>query len=659
MKNGSRWVMGIAASHNGAVCLLKDGEVEIAIQEERLSGIKRDNLRPAHAAFAIEYALQHARLQPLQLDSIVYCTQTSSHRPENDLSRHPLLGVCNGRVPIIRISHHLGHAISGIARAGVDDAAVLVVDGLGSPHTDLTKDEVDAVFSGSPGSESISMYWYRDGILKPLAKQLAINGQWLPGLFEKNHTGMSRFGSIGGLYSAVAMQIFGDPMAAGKVMGLAPYGKPAFESALFGAWQEGHFKPSARICESFPHDVRFPAARRVYEDLAASAQSALEECLLELVKRLYALAPSPNLVMSGGVALNCVANEHIRRHGPFASLYVDPAAEDSGTALGAAFYAELPRKKFGSSRIWVSDSMGHSYTESDILNAHAEVPDIQEVYPQCPIDEVARMLSEGHTVGWFLGGAEFGPRALGHRSILADPRTVGIKSYINSRIKLREDFRPFAPAILIEEYNNWFDTDSVDSGNSFMLRAVPVRDECRSLIPEVVHVNGTSRVQVVSATSNPIFYELLSSFRDQSGIPVLLNTSMNMAGEPIAETPLDALWLLFFSELSYCYIDGHLYRRAAKFSHPLDYIVAQGVYKVDAMSEGHDTIICSWRSGGRSLKTELPHAYKHIINSIDREQSGWEIHRSLGEQSSSLTVQALSYLRRIGLITLRKSSSAN
>jgi carbamoyltransferase len=552
-KTHEPWVLGISASHNGAACLLKGDSVVVAIQEERLTRHKRHRISGAKPALSIAYCLDYAGIGPDDLDLVVLGCQEPQSSIENDILLNPQLRLASRRIPTLSVSHHLAHAISAYATSGFEESAILVVDGMGSPWEDVGPDErAVAAAEERGGWETISLYAAEDYTFTPLAKHLVRDGKWL----VSDSPRMPRFGSLGGMFSAAAKQIFDNHMEAGKVMGLAAYGKPEINSSEFYLIQNERFLFSDAVCSRFTDAVRWPRMEAEYKVLAASVQAALEEALLYLVSKLRALCSSTNLCFSGGVALNSVANERLVRESEYSNIHFFPAAEDSGIAVGAAFYGlmhlkgTLPRKKIS------RDAYGRRYHRPEVLAAVEAIPGVEVQDCPDPIDYAAEMLSQGKVLGWLKEGAELGPRALGQRSILFDPRRPDGKDFLNYRVKHREAFRPFAPACLAEEAESWFELTDSAPESPFMMRACRVRASMGSRIPAVVHVDGSARVQTLTKEDNGTFYDLVRRFYDKTGVPIVLNTSFNIAGEPLVETPADALWCLLATGLDGCVIEG-------------------------------------------------------------------------------------------------------
>lgn len=552
---GKPWVLGLSASHNGAACLLHGDHIIAAIQEERLVGKKRARLYGSRPSLAVQYCLGQGGISAADLDLVVLCAQTDVHLPENEISRNPMLNVQANGTATLTISHHAGHAVSAFATSGFDNAAVLIVDGMGSPTFDLSGDEQGAVLDpGVVGGETNSIYYSEGTSLKALEKHMVEQGRWLNPPPEG--ASMPGFGSLGGIFSAAAQQIFGNSMDAGKVMGLAPYGTPTIDPGEFFEIRDGRFVFFDTVPKRFTSSECWPHAKREYEDLAASVQNALEHALLYLVGRARELCPSRNLVYAGGVALNSVANERIIRETDFDRVYFIPAAEDSGPAIGAAYHGLWHLTGEYSPQAHERDGYGTTYDAGAISAAIERTPSIVARESSDTVSVAADLLVEGNIIAWFTGPSELGPRALGQRSILCDPRRPDAKERLNARVKHREAFRPFAPVIPLEEAGNWFEVDGVDPSSPFMLRIMSFREDKRDLVPAVVHVDGTGRVQTVTKEVNGSYYDLVKAFGERTGVPIILNTSLNVMGEPIVETPEDALWCLLLTQLDACVFDG-------------------------------------------------------------------------------------------------------
>jgi carbamoyltransferase len=565
------WILGISALyHDSAAALLRDGEVVAAAQEERFTRIKHDASLPIRAA---RWCLEQAGITVDDLAHVVYY-----EKPLKKLERMIVsqvvtfprslaafrVGALNmlgdrlwvgsrlckelevGSDKLLFCEHHLSHAASAFYCSGEEDAAVLVADGVGEWAT-------TSLWHGT-----------KDG-LKPLAE---VRFPHSIGLAYSAFTAFLGFRVNNGEY---------------KVMGLAPYGKPTFEAEVrevidavegggfqvdlskvtwhhsatdsFGKPFEDLFGPPRHPDD--PIDPSTEAGRR-WCDIAASVQKVTEDLVLDLAEQARARTGAAALVMAGGVALNSVANARIARRGVFERLWVQPDAGDGGGALGAALWA------------WreVVGGTGGGTLRPDlgpVLDAEAAADlfdDLRASYRTLSEDELIEMaaqdLADGKVVGWVQGGVEWGPRALGHRSILADPRTEAMRDRVNASIKFRESFRPFAPAVTAEAVDDLFDVPPSARGLlPWMLAVVPVKEAARARLGAVTHVDGTARVQAVTAEGNPRFYALLQAFGAKTGTPVLLNTSFNLKGEPIVTTPLQAFATFDRSGMDVLYVGPH------------------------------------------------------------------------------------------------------
>jgi carbamoyltransferase len=665
-EGGEPWILGLAASHNGGACLLRGDRIVAAIQEERLTRTKRTRTFGAEASLAVAYCLAAGGIGPADLDLVVLSAQGKTRAPEQDLAGNRQLQLALHGVPWLTISHHMGHAASAFAGSGFADAAVLIVDGLGSPFEDLSPTERAVARGGSGDWESISLYHAAGTGITPLDKQMAEN--WI----ERPPAGMPRFRTLGGMYSAVAKQIFDDTMEAGKVMGLAPYGRPELPVADFFAWREGGFHFSDAVPARFPDDRRWPERGDEYKDLARSVQEALEAAILELAARLRELSPSRNLCYAGGVALNCVTNERLFRESGFDAVYIPAAAEDSGTAVGAAYHGLWHLTGRNTRRALTTDSVGRRYGPIEIDTALAAVPGVAEVRRGMSevLDETVYRLAAGQLAGWFQGGSELGPRALGHRSILADPRRAAAKADLNGRVKFREDFRPFAPMVLAEEAAAWFELGGASPESPFMLRVWPFREEARARVPAVVHVDGTGRVQTVGAGSEGPHRELLRRFHVATGVPILLNTSFNGPAEPIVETPEDALWGLIQHGLDFVVLEDRLVEREPGIASLLDLVpaLAARAYTVEVPIEGGR--FSAWVPAGAPLRFRvetpwgtreeaIPGQLYPILAVIDGATDGWGLLARLSEEAGRplrtvWLVERLARLRRAAVVTFAR-----
>ncbi|HEU5130774.1 MAG TPA: carbamoyltransferase N-terminal domain-containing protein, partial [Pyrinomonadaceae bacterium] len=470
--NDKPWILGLSASHNGSACLLRGDEIVVAIQEERLTRFKRHRIHGSGPSRAVAYCLECAGIAPSDLSLVVLCIQGRAQDKIHDITLDPFLNVITHGIPTITIPHHYGHAVSVFATSGFAESAVLIVDGAGSPVADFTNEELKVLNGNSQDSwETISLYHASDTSIVPLEKHAVDRGAW----FVMHDGLMPSFGSLGGMFSATAQQIFGEAAEAGKVMGLAPYAQAVFPTGDFFEITNNRFHFKDTVPLRFRLSERWPNRTSEYEALAASVQSALEDALLYLVQHLRELSGSESLCYAGGVALNSVANERIIRESGFKNVYIMAAAEDSGTAIGAAYHGLWQLTQHNSRRPILHDAPGRVYTPADINAAINGAETVHVVNSSDVISDAVELLCDGKIIGWFDGGAELGPRALGQRSILCDPRRGDAKDTLNRRVKMREPFRPFAPAVLLEEASRWFEFDGTSHESPFMLRVVDVK----------------------------------------------------------------------------------------------------------------------------------------------------------------------------------------
>lgn len=566
-------MLGYSASHNGAACLIKGETIVVAIQEERLCGEKRARITDPSNALAVRYCLQSAGIAADDLAAVV-----GAHFSGQAIEG-PAFWPAGWPGLFEIIPHHYAHAVGAFATSGFRESAVLVIDGQGGFESHLPPEERRNVLRAeSPGlrraSEIISIYAAQGRALTCVEKHV---GDWIPAMERLTpQFGMQSFGSLGGMYAAAAHAIFGDAMDSGKVMGLASLGSATFPiDALFKIRDDGGFEFFDRIVASFASAERWPNRQDAFIGLAASVQSAVEAGVLALARRARALTGAPRLCYTGGVALNAVANELLIREKIFDTVFLQPAAEDSGTAIGAAYHGawRLLERSGGVRRNFspaIHDSAGRRYAASDIDAALAQTPGIEVIARDDIIDRAAGLLTGGAVVGWFDGSSELGPRALGHRSLLCDPRPADAKEKMNLKVKHREPFRPFAPIVLEEKTEAWFDAPLHDRFSPVMLRVFPFLEHRKAEVPAVVHYDGTGRLQSLRQSTHPRLYELVQKFEKLTDVPIILNTSFNVMGEPIIETPADALWSLLYTSIDYCVFESAIVRRSPAFKSMLD-----------------------------------------------------------------------------------------
>ena len=663
------WILGYSASHNGSVCLLHGDELVVAVQEERLNGNKRARLRSLDDCLALEYCLSAAGIALTDLDMVVGSYFSGESMRGSNVLRQ------GTKAAQLDIPHHLAHGIGAVAQSGFQEAAVLIVDGQGGLKSFLPEQEtqcaIDSIcheVNSNQLSETISVYDVFDNKLSCTEKHF---GQWII-----NHpsvdadSSMPSFASLGGMYSACAQQIFGDLNDAGKVMGLAALGKPSIPVEEFFTIDKttGQFSFSNQVTKRYLDAKRWPENREALVDLAASAQAALEVALLWLVERTAALTGKTRLAFAGGVALNCVANERIINESPFEEVFIMPAAEDSGPAIGAAYYGLLQLGGSLPTRQVTHDSCGRHYSASRVDSAVANTPAIKSVSGSDVLGDTVSLLTSQKIVGWFTGGSELGPRSLGQRTLLADPRGDQVKAQLNNRVKHRESFRPFAPVILLEELENWFELPSHQPSSPLMLRTFKFQPHALEKIPAVVHFDGTGRLQTVTESANPRLYQLLKRFQARTGVPILVNTSFNVMGEPIVETPEDALWCMLYTGIDAVVFDHRIVSKQPSYQSIFELIprLAGSTVKLDLPIE-ENFKLNNWKSARLTLeittewgvhKLPMSKVLWPLLELADGTRTAEEIFNLLGQQQHGLGADkfqfasVLRYMRRAGALTL-------
>ena len=589
-KTGARYVLGVSCFyHDAAACLVRDGELVAAAQEERFTRVKHDRRFPRQA---INACLEEAGIHPPDLAAVVYHenaslalerimrSQLAAGEAGEDLYTHAMPSWLRFKLRwpklfrrelgytglVLQDDHHRSHAASAFYPSPFERAAILTIDGVGEWAT-----------------ASIGVG----------------NGREIRMLQEMRFPN-----SLGLLYSAFT-QFTGFEVNEGeyKMMGLAPYGEPKYSDLILRELVDlkadgslslnmdyfGFLKAPSMVNDGFARLFGGPARTgsspitRREMDIARSIQDVTEESMLRMARHAHALTGEANLCMAGGVALNCVGNGRILREGPFERLWIQPAAGDAGASLGAAL--DACHTYFGQPRLAHADSpqagslLGPSYSDDEVL-AFLDTGGYpaEEIAAGALPARVADVLAQGSVVGVLSGRMEFGPRALGARSILGDPRNAETQVTLNVRIKYRESFRPFAPAVLDERAADYFD---LDHPSPYMLIVAPVREErryprpadagsedllaivrqARSDIPAVTHVDYSARVQTVTRRDNAPFYDLIEAFERRTGTAVIVNTSYNVRGEPIVCTPYDAYRCFMRTEMDYLVLGSFLLRK--------------------------------------------------------------------------------------------------
>ena len=548
-------IIGVSASHDASACLMIDGVTKYAVQLERLTRKKHDGVPYLHASDAINYCLNAGRLSRKDIRAFAFNIQALI--PEYIGLSQPIadkgfksFDPFDERA--VFVSHHLAHAFAAFLSSPFEQATVFIADGSGGSTVEsddliLTGPEfgayVNQKLTCKPALHVQSTY-----IFTRQSYQL-VNREYAPSF--NTRCGSS---SLGEAYASASQYIFGHWNEGGKVMGLAPYGSAdRYGPTLLERDCNGNLQFHARwkTGECQATGLKDPMA---YKDLAARLQRDLEIALIDRFKNAIRKTGITNVVYSGGLALNSVANQKIATESGVTNLFILPASSDAGISIGSAAAANFKFHKAIASTSTYSDYLGYKYQDHDYEAAvEAYKPYIK--VENASLDLIVEKLIAGNIIGWFEGQSEFGPRALGHRSILADPRSKDTWTYINKRVKFREDFRPFAPVVTEEDASKYFD---VKGPCPYMLKVVPVRHKYRERLAAITHVDGSARIQTVSKSSHPSLHSLLKRFGEQSGVPILINTSLNVKGQPIVETPIEAIELLLSTHLDLLILAGKI-----------------------------------------------------------------------------------------------------
>lgn len=555
-------VLGLSYNyHDAAASVVRDGVPIAAAEEERFSRLKHDLSFPDRA---IAYCLHEAGISAAELDAVAFYEKPARKLEralqigkqyalvsiENVAAQFPTL-IIQGmgaedtvrdklgfRGPVFFCEHHGSHAASAFYLSPFEEASILTVDGVGEWAT-------CAEFTGQGSSiEKRREIYYPHSI----------------GLFYSTLTAFLGFRVNDDEY---------------KIMGLASYGKPCYRrefDKLIEIHGDGSFTLALEYFAYMYDSEKMYSTqmegllgkpRRNHEpieerhmDIASSLQEVTEEVMVAMARSCRSNTASANLCLAGGVAYNCVANSKIVERSGFERVFIQPAAGDSGGAIGAALWASHEILNEPRYPIHFNPLLGPSFTEDQILNRlHAFEMKYIRLEEEDLCRRVAKLIHNNLILGWFQGRMEFGPRALGSRSILANPCAANMKDILNARVKFREEFRPFAPAVTEEASPTYFE---LEGASPFMLQTPRVRPDKAAQIPSVTHVDGTARVQTVSATGNPLFHRLIECFGDLSGVPILINTSFNIRGEPIVCTPDDAIKCFMGTDIDFLAIGPFL-----------------------------------------------------------------------------------------------------
>jgi carbamoyltransferase len=533
-----------ARKHDSAVAIICDGKVIASAEEERFNRIKHTY---SQATQALNYCLKTAGISLKEIDivaisnnpyalfrnwyndynykALIYKTLTIAH---SEYSRRKLTKEIKGHVRYI--NHHLSHAASGYYWSDFTEANILVIDGRGE-------------------SETFSFF---------VAQNKTIKCIWRIPL-KKNGSG-----SIGHSYSSVTQSLGLGMFGEGKTMGLASYGQPNMNlTSVFNISDHNNYQLDNRglkkICRSFARIDTNESFTRDQMDLATSTQHALENGVIALAKEAYEFSGIRNFVLAGGVALNCNLNSRLLAEDFCERVFIPPAANDSGLALGAALYVANSKESLETTRAH------HPYLGPEYDDEKIESTLKRGKYPYKRIDhiekETAEAICSGKIVGWFQGRMELGPRALGNRSILADPTITGMNDRVNAEVKNRELWRPFGPSVTADAAGKYFEGFDKVRESPFMLHTFQVRKKYQKILSAITHVDGSTRPQTVSPEQNQRLYKLLKAVESINGHPVLLNTSFNVDDEPIVCTPENAIACFFNSGLDVLVMGNYMIRK--------------------------------------------------------------------------------------------------
>jgi carbamoyltransferase len=565
-------VVAVNPGHNGSTALLKNGKVEFYIEEERLSRLKYDG----NPFRGILEAIQKGPIDEIVIGGTSLELPVLPWTLENPYSALVRKFYPNVKVSIKGNDHHLGHAAGAYYNSGFDTAVAIVVDGAGSYHGFKSSENPD---EPSPnGFETESIFHCTDvNSIAPIYKSYG-NNKCMGVEFKHEDTNFvfDDAVTITKVYEAVSHYLGFGFVEAGKTMGLAPYGRydermqdmfinsRANKNMIIPNYPSGAFIDANRYSffkyeEAHNEWHKNPAlVLDVFKNVAWMVQNQTQKLVGDLVEKAIDTTGEKNVVLAGGYGLNCVANYYLRKRFPDINFYVDPVSHDGGTSIGLAklAYFDYCKEKEIEPKKEKLDTLYLGIDRKFEIDQFAKFQGISEdlKYDNTDVtpDQVAELIAEGNIVSIFQSRSEAGPRALGNRSIVYDPRVKDGKDIVN-KVKGREWFRPFAGSVLKEDAAEWFDLAGMEE-SPFMMYAVDVQPGKLGDIPAITHVDNTCRVQTVSSEQNEHYYNLIKAFKDKTGCPVLFNTSFNLAGDPLVETLFDAIATLERSELKYMYL---------------------------------------------------------------------------------------------------------
>lgn len=549
-------VMGISTGHTRGAAITVDGEIVVAISNERITRIKTDHSDELPKQ-AMHYCVSALGIAYRDIDLFVYNITEPVNKVVRDFKE--FTGVSTNKLKFI--PHHIAHAYSTFMASGFEESAVVIADAMGSVYNDTTpikewyQLDTSGLKEGQEWAEGFSIYQFKKGDINPHP----VYKKWVKFPFDYESGG-----SIGYFYGMGAKQLVYSPgtnsWPAGKLMGLASYADPEFvakHEVLSIKGDNFLHVPSKPIMEDI---VDWRSDFQSKANVAGLYQREQELNSMHLVKMAKDLTGSNNICVAGGSFLNCNTNEMIIRSGLFENQYFMPPADDSGIPHGCAYAGAAYLMNEIKSGKQMSAYTGKIYSDEEIEAYLNEFEGLNWVKldKQSKYNLASDMLKNNKVIGWMQNGSESGPRALGNRSMLASPKAPWMVNYINSEIKKREWYRPFAPSVLYDKQSEIFDLDTY---SPYMLVTTTVKEEWRDKIPSVVHHDNTSRYQSVTKENNEEYYNVISAFYEKTGIPVVLNTSFNGPEEPIVETPGDAVRTMLKHDLFALFINDYIVLR--------------------------------------------------------------------------------------------------
>jgi carbamoyltransferase len=549
--------LGFSVGHDKGAVLIIDGEVKVGISQERLSRVKHDGFAPGIPFESIDYCLNEWGLSYADVDLYVY-NFTEDYKETSDFLEEEFVNRTGLSLEkLVYIPHHLAHACSSFYSSGFEDAAVIVVDAMGSVFNNKTAQWYDNSMELQKFAEGHTIFHFSGNTYKEEYKK------WVSyPLHDTCHSHYNLGTSLGYFYGIGTRQLVynkeTNSWAAGKLMGLASYAQEEWLNSQKDLIEfEGEHTFKVLGSTYHPH-VNSESSFQERANVAGLYQRSLEKGIMALAAWAKKYINTENLCVAGGCFLNCNSNELLVKSGLFKDYFFLPPADDSGIPLGCAWYGQM---QYVQKPNRMKDAFfGKKYTEQDVLDAverYQNEEGCKLVVEKFDLENVVDMLVANKVIGYFNGGSEIGPRALGHRSILASPIEPWMQNYINSEIKKREWYRPFAPSVL-EEYAK--DVFELDFYSPFMLVTSKVKEEWIDRIPAVVHIDKTSRFQCVSKDIDEKYHNLISKFYEKTGVPLLLNTSFNGNEEPIVESPYDAIKSFCKNKLDALSIENFLIR---------------------------------------------------------------------------------------------------